>query len=464
MDPADLRGLPGVLAHRRRTRYPGGVSSDRDTAADRGRWRGTLLAGGWGVTVTLLVVRLAILPWLRLDSGLSDFAAYWGAAAELLQGRSPYGHITYVYPPLLAVILIPLALLPYLAARRVFLALSVAMLLIAAEIVARGRRGFPRLWPFLALAVVGTASENLVLGQAQPLLLLLVTASFVAARRGRPATAGAGLGLAAAVKLWPALLLAAPAGHARRRAVAAGALVLGAGLVLVPLVRVLPGPSAPPATDYAFGTPAVLNGSVAGLAMRTASFPGSGAPPPPSWYQVGGALQTLRLTPAERMLGFGGAVVALVGGLAALAAGGLLPRRSSSPEHDALAWCGLLTVALLVLPVSWYHYQLLQWLTLALAVPLMWRRHRRAAVAATGAILVAGWAAPTVIAAAAHGGDWAGARAGALLAASTVIPVAGIVILAALVVGALAMRSNGGRTAPGDAAPPWDPARPRPSR
>lgn len=399
--------------------------------------RRALLPAAWFGVGALLLWRMVVLPWPYLDDRLSDFSAYWGAAGQLIRGLSPYTHVTYIYPPVLAILVSPLALLSYVLARRVFFVASVLVLLAAAALLARKQTGWKRLWPLCSLAVIGSLSENLVLGQVQPLLLLLVVVAFLAASRRRQGIEGAALGLAAAIKLWPVLLLVSPATGRRWRALGVAAVVAAVGISSTPLVGLLPGPTVPSATDYVFGTPAVLNGSVPGLATRWASRPAPGERTPESWYRAGGAPQTLVLSPPQRAAGAAAAAITLLGGLAVLAAGGLLGTHSRSEEElRVLRWCGVLTLALLVVPVSWYHYQLLQWLTLTIGVPVLWRHARGLAAGAALAVLAASWTAPTIVKLAVGAGGWAGASPGRLFAASLVIPTAGVVTLTILAVGA----------------------------
>src|SRR3954451_24294901 len=70
-----------------------------------------------------------------------DFHAFWGAAASLLHGRSPYAGLgttasgtaypLYLYPPLLAELIAPIGALPFLVAATLFVAASVAALISA---------------------------------------------------------------------------------------------------------------------------------------------------------------------------------------------------------------------------------------------------------------------------------------------------------------------------------------------
>src|SRR3954468_6384763 len=78
---------------------------------------------GWYFYKTFIEQR----PW----GNQSDFTWYYMAAREIAHGRSPYGAGGYIYPPLLAFLLAPVARLPYFAAQWIwhlisFLSLSFA--------------------------------------------------------------------------------------------------------------------------------------------------------------------------------------------------------------------------------------------------------------------------------------------------------------------------------------------------
>jgi len=176
----------------------------------------------------------------------NDFPIYWRAARDLLAGRSPYdvgtGLHGYVYLPWFALALVPLAFLPLPAAAAGWVA---ANLLFVAVAVRESRRalaaaglGAPHgpSWRLLALAALplaGLAHDNLVLGQANLLLLALV--ALVVRAAADPAAAsplrGAALGLAAALKMSAGVLALPLAIRGRVRLLAAA--VLAVAVVLV---------------------------------------------------------------------------------------------------------------------------------------------------------------------------------------------------------------------------------------
>jgi hypothetical protein len=291
------------------------------------------------------------------------------------------------------------------------------------------------------LAVVGTLSENLVLGQLQPLLLLLLAGAHWAARRRLEVLEGVLLGLAAGLKLWPALLALVPVTARRWRGVGvtvavAGSLVVGGWA----LAAALPGPSRPAGGDFLFGTPSVFSAGAVGVALRSLTVPAATEPIPSSWYRAGGHLQTLHLSGLDKGVGATVALLALVVGLAALSGTGLL---SAAPGAEGPRFASLLTLALLALPVSWYHYQLLQVITLVLLVEWWWPRRRAAAVAAVALVLAASWSVATAVAAYVAVFGWGPGPTWLLVAAALTAPVA-LAGLLAVIVGVARVQLRGG--------------------
>lgn len=197
------------------------------------------LAGAALLLALAGVVR--ILPALILPRDQIDFGAYYVAARVLNGGALLYQpeamalaaggairYTEYIYPPFLAVLLRPLALLPYRTAEQVWallgLACLIAALVLLARVTATPRRGLAAIIPLALL--FPAVPETLLLGQANLLLLaLLVGALWASLAGGRRAelVAGALLGLAAAIKLYPVLIVLVYALR-RRWAAVAGAL------------------------------------------------------------------------------------------------------------------------------------------------------------------------------------------------------------------------------------------------
>jgi alpha-1,2-mannosyltransferase len=175
------------------------------------------------VAQAVLVGVAVVIYALVLNQGVlhhQDFAAYLNAARDILQGQplySPFLHHpfpdatlrpAYIYPPSFALLLAPLGLLPDAAAAAVWIALQQAALVVAVVVVLRWLR--PTKWAVAAL-VFATLSfyplwVDVVQGQANLLVLLLVTVGIVGVLRGRPAF-GVAIGVAAALKLTPLILV-----------------------------------------------------------------------------------------------------------------------------------------------------------------------------------------------------------------------------------------------------------------
>lgn len=146
----------------------------------------------------------------------------------------------YLYPPLFAVVMLPLAWLPYGTAFALWLAANVVFLALALLLFMRTERD----WTLTTLAAcvlfAGTFHpvwHHLKIGQSSLLVLLLLSLCLAFLRRGRDLAAGLALSGAILLKLTPALLLALLAIRGRWKAAFAaltGVVVLS--LASVPIV------------------------------------------------------------------------------------------------------------------------------------------------------------------------------------------------------------------------------------
>ena len=160
----------------------------------------------------------------------NDFNVYYFASNELIEGRDPYqkslGEWTpYLYPPLLAELIIPLALMPLQAAAYLWFLIGAASLIAAGWMSATlafkdanenfGRRRF--IVAALAITVViRFALDNFDYGQVNTLVAALSIAHVFLYERNRKPSAAIALVLAASIKLTPLILLA---GHLAKRRV-----------------------------------------------------------------------------------------------------------------------------------------------------------------------------------------------------------------------------------------------------
>src|SRR5439155_27012574 len=124
------------------------------------------------------------------------------------------GSLGFTYPPFAALLLLPLAALPFGAAAAVFCAVSVAALAVATYwlvVPVADRHGLPR-WYALGLALplvswLEPVRETITFGQINAVLALLVLFDLLLAVPRKWPVAGAAIGVAAAIKLTPAIFI-----------------------------------------------------------------------------------------------------------------------------------------------------------------------------------------------------------------------------------------------------------------
>lgn len=258
--PARQRGGP-LPAHRHRTVV---------TATTVLLWA---LAAG-------LTVYLVCRRYETASSGAvgSDFRIFLRAARNIAAGRSPYaGDRSYVYPPPLAMLLVPLIHLQSAQLWRVWTSLVTGASVVAAGAFVASQRArlAPWLWPILFAFCAFTSlyihywplSRDLWLGQSDTLAFAAIMLSASAATRGRPGRRGMWVGVAGLVKLWPAAIGVAlfqrDSGR-RRPAMVALSAVLVVGPALALLLGGGPGLAAFLRDDLAAGKQHLVNDSVWG--------------------------------------------------------------------------------------------------------------------------------------------------------------------------------------------------------
>ena len=206
-----------------------GAVESRPLTLSRVAWLASIVF--FGVLPALLVVLLA--SEVRDDTVAIDFFQFYGAAEAILRGESPYppnGEPTttwggpYPYPPLPALLMIPLTILPAQAAGVLMMAmLAVVALAVLFVVGVRDWRcyGVAIMWPPVISAV-----------QTGNLTLWLALACALAWRfRNRSVVSSASIGITLAAKffLWPLVVWMAAT---RRLAGAALTCVIGVGLLL----------------------------------------------------------------------------------------------------------------------------------------------------------------------------------------------------------------------------------------
>jgi hypothetical protein len=299
----------------------------------------------------------------------SDFRPYYDAARNIVHGQSPFVTKGYIYPPLFAFLMTPLAPLDYVTARRVWFGISQLFLCGSAFLLWRsfGRDSVSACWIAFVWALGGAAEESLHLGQVGPLLLILLVVALTR-RRWQQGTAVA---LGFAIKLFPGLLGVALLLRRERSAIR-GMIVTAAAAVVLPWLAVacfLRGPAAAPAGAWT-GTAATLSWSLPSVALRLLDRPTQVYSLPVSWVE-GPNLGDFRLPYAASAIAMGVALLTLGVGLVALLR---VTRGRLAEEQLAWAMAALLSLGLAAAPVSWTHYQLLQYPGVALLLAECWRR------------------------------------------------------------------------------------------
>ena len=230
---------------------------------------------GWYFYKTFVEER----PW----GNQSDFTWYYMAAREILRGRSPFAAGGYIYPPLLAFLLTPVAEVPYPAAQWIWHTISFASLSLAGYLIWRHLGGN---WSaFLSVAVVwafgGAAEDSLGLGQVGCLLTLLITIAYTRTDWLRSWS----IGLGVAIKIIPGVLVIVLLLQRQWRSLAiAGATALV--LTVLPWAAVsafFAGPKAPARSDYLAGTPDALSWSAPSIALRIYDRPDRQGNLPRTW-------------------------------------------------------------------------------------------------------------------------------------------------------------------------------------
>ena len=294
----------------------------------------------WVLVAVALAGHAAVLVvWPAAHALLIDLQVYRTGGERVLDGDSLYAgvHPPFVYPPFAAVLFAPLALLPLPVLKVLWTGVNVALLGYIVHRCARSL-GVPS-GPGLTTGTAGLVAlatwldpvrTTLYLGQINIVLLALVVGDVLGRRESR--WRGVGVGIAAAIKLTPLVIVPYLALTGRRRAagvataVFAGALALG--VLAAPTESVVywwRGTFA--AADRISAVTATTNHSLSGFVARSL---GGDGPAATVTYLLGGA-----------------AVAAVALALAVRA-------HHRGDEVLALALCGLTSAA--VAPFAWSHH------------------------------------------------------------------------------------------------------------
>jgi hypothetical protein len=353
------------------------------------------------LTVAAVAVVLAMAPaWLALlrpdPAKPRDFFQDYASARNLLAGRPVYEsqavtmrdylgldtgerrvNVAYnAHPPTSVLLALPLAGLDYPTAGWWWNVFSLVLLAGSLAALAHGVGWRPTGWavaPALALLLTWVPLWlHTLQGQLGLVLLALFTAAWAAGRRGHAGWAGACLGLAATIKLFPVLLLGLPALHGRWRGVAAGA---GAGLLATAATLLIAGPRA--YVDYLTVVipnlerwrPDWINASLTGFFARLFAPDATTAPLLASPWLA--------------------AALTAAAGLAVIAAVVWRARRRRGAEDFDGEYALALTALLLLSALTWSHYFVVLLIPLVIWARRLWLAGR--AAAGRWAVLVVTW-------------------------------------------------------------------------
>jgi hypothetical protein len=215
-----------------------------------GRRLDVRLALAWGVVTG--VVTLLTMPVLQPGQVALASDAYYHAAHAFLAGDNPYlaesvptGVAPFVYPPAVLLAFLPHALAgsptgAYALQTAINVLTLAALAVLVLRVVDREGVETARVDRALLVAFVAVsphATTVLVMGQVNLQLALAIGVGVLALERGRAGLAGAAVALAAAVKLFPAVVgawfLRLRRGRAVLAAVATGLASFAVGAVLV---------------------------------------------------------------------------------------------------------------------------------------------------------------------------------------------------------------------------------------
>lgn len=177
----------------------------------------------------------------RAEENRDDIAVYREAAIKMAAGESPYkpGRMTYIYPPLLASLMRPLAHLPPwlfgVAWALVLTSCWIACVALARHLLGRSMEPVSFALDVLpSLIVLRWILSGWGRGQVAMLLLALMLAAFLFERRNRTSLAGLMLAIGGAIKVFP---LVAGVMFLRRGRLS-GVLAIGVSLVFLQLLSI----------------------------------------------------------------------------------------------------------------------------------------------------------------------------------------------------------------------------------
>ena len=310
-----------------------------------------LLALACGVGAIAVVLAAKVGARLYYDPALwalagwvvpPDLGIFVDAGDAILGGRTPYqdvdgiGHyLGYVYPPLLAFVMVPLAVLPASVAASVWALMTAGFVAWALWLLGvRDWRCYPvaLLWPF--------TREAIEYGALGPLLLLLVAAVWRFRDHHWGTATATATAVAAKLFLWPLALWLAVTGRLRAAVLS---VAIGFGLVFIPWAAI----------------------GFAGLGQYPALLDEVADQQDYRSYSVIAIVRSIGGSPALAQ-----AVSFVIGiGLLVLMVRAARDSDDSSRDRDRRALTFALAAALVLTPVVWPHYLVLLLAPVALARP-----------------------------------------------------------------------------------------------
>ena len=241
----------------------------------------------------VLVVRVFDAHYRFFDMVIyHDAIRWWSNGGELYDYVAPVrGDLGFTYPPFAAFVLMPVARVPaatagWLNAAGSVLALTVVLAVLAAPIAARHGRGL-RLMLVAAVPLAlctEPVRQTLGFGQVNLWLFALVLLDLVVLGRTGSRWAGAGVGIATAIKLTPGLfivyLLVTGQWRAARTATVTTAALTGGAFLLAPAESLRYFGDLLWQTDRVGTAAALTNQSLTGLLARLAGTPAA----PAGWW------------------------------------------------------------------------------------------------------------------------------------------------------------------------------------
>jgi hypothetical protein len=178
------------------------------------------------------LILLGVLFAEKISRKMPDLAVYWTAAVRARAAEPLYRtedqHYQHKYLPAFAIFAIPLGLLSLSAAKAVWFAVTIglisALVTLSLSLIPTPRRPTWLLVTLTLLAMGKFYGHELVLGQVNALLGVLVLLALTALRRGREARAGLLIALAIVVKPYAVIFLPWLAARRRRESIAAAAI------------------------------------------------------------------------------------------------------------------------------------------------------------------------------------------------------------------------------------------------